>query len=373
MIALFQRLAYFDRERVVYERLAELGVHVVIGFTDGHQHDVPAPLHTVVIDPSEPLADEWTVVALGPGAGAFLVATDQRKFDPSERSLEASRQFSGRWGYARTQTGVELARLRLALGSRLDPRLLTTIDELLTTSMPAGGRSAGSGGTPSEMWATTSLYHMVDRMQTARAGTRRMRDQLADAHAADAARSAAAIDPQSGLPTPDFLSRWSNAGGATTLPIGLGLFDIGGMATPAVRDDPRAAYHAAHRVAAALTQPLGPVDAAVRLSECHFLVVLPGASARHLARVCDEIGEQLRLASRGYPEVSLAGQVATVVTPSRPLPLTDLHLALDRTRPAGGDPWFAGTTANGDRIVMAPAGAAAVVEADPPAELEQPA
>jgi GGDEF domain-containing protein len=127
------------------------------------------------------------------------------------------------------------------------------------------------------------------------------------------------------------------------------------MASTAVREDPRAGYHAAHRVAAALTQPLGPVDAAVRLSQRHFLVVLPGASARHLAKVCDEIGEQLRLASGGYPDVSLAAQVATVVTPARPLPLTDLHLALDRSRPAGGGPWFAGTTANGDRIVMAPA------------------
>ena len=39
MVALFQRLAYFDRERAVYQRLAELGVHVVIGFTDGQQHD----------------------------------------------------------------------------------------------------------------------------------------------------------------------------------------------------------------------------------------------------------------------------------------------------------------------------------------------
>jgi DICT domain-containing protein len=171
MVALFQRLAYFDRERAVYERLAELGVQVVVGFTDGQQHDVPETVHGVVFDPDDPLADEWSVVALGPHAGAFLVATDQHRFDPRERSLEASRQFSGRWGYSHTQAAVELARMRLALGARLDPGLLKTIDTLLTTSMSKGGRAAGWGGDPAAMWATTSLYHMTDRMQIARAGT----------------------------------------------------------------------------------------------------------------------------------------------------------------------------------------------------------
>jgi len=71
--------------------------------------------------------------------------------------------------------------------------------------MPSGGAAAASSGAPGETWATTSLHHMVDLMQNARAGTRRLREQLADAHAAAAARGAAAIEPQSGLSTPDFL------------------------------------------------------------------------------------------------------------------------------------------------------------------------
>jgi DICT domain-containing protein len=374
MVALFQRLAYFDRERAVYQRLAGLGVHVVIGFCDGQQHDVPESVHGVVYDADDPLADEWSVVALSPRAGAFLVATDQHQFDPRERSLEASRQFSGRWGYSHTQAAVELARMRLALGGQLDPEVLKTIDGLLTKSMSTGGRAAGWGGDPAEIWATTSLFHMTDRMQIARAGTPSLREQLADAHATVAARTSTPLDPESGLVTFDFLAHWSNTSDVTTLPVGLGLFEVAGMTSDPVRTDPSAAYHAARRVAAALQQPLGAFDTAVRFSRRHFLIVVPGASSRHLALVCDTICEHLRLASHGYPDVSLAASVATVVTSSRPLPLTDLQLALERNRDAGEGPFVAGETATGDRIVVAsPATTPAVAGLLPqPGELEQP-
>lgn len=357
MVALFQRLAYFDRERAVYQRLAELGVQVVVGFTDGEQHDVPESVHAVVLDPLGPLADEWTVVALNPRAGAFLVATDQHRFDPRERSLEASRQFQGRWGYSHTQAAVELARMRVALGDRLDPGLLRTIDGLLMASMSAGGRAAGWGGDPAEVWATTSLHHMTDRMQIARAGTPGLREQLADVHATVTARAASPVDPESGLVTADFLARWSDTSDVTTLPVGLGLFEVAGLASTRLRADPRAVYQAARRVATALVAPLTGFDTAVRISQRHFLVVVPGASSRHLAHVCDEIVEHLGLASQGLPGVSLAASVATVVTASRPLPLANLQLTLERHRDGGNEPFLAGETASGDRIVVALAAA----------------
>jgi hypothetical protein len=193
-----------------------------------------------------------------------------------------------------------------------------------------------------------------------------------------AARTATAVDPESGLVTADFLAHWSNTSDVTTLPVGLGLFEVTGMGSAAVRTNPQAAYHAARRVAAALQQPLDAFDTAVRISGRNFLVVVPGASSRHLARVCDEIGEHLRLASHGYPDVSLAASVATVVTSSRPLPLTDLQLALERNRDAKEEPFVAGETATGDRIVAAPATeptrTAPALDGRPqwPAGLEQP-
>lgn len=352
VLAMFQKIAFFDREREVYERMAAAGVQVVVGFAEGEPHKPPDGVHVVTLRHDEPLADEWTVVAVGPHAGAFLVATDQHHFDPGERDYEASRQFAGRWGYSRTQAGTELARLRFALGDRLDPQVRRTIDGLLATAMPTGGDPAASAGTAGETWATTSLYHMIDRMQSARAGTRELREQLADAQQAAAARTAATVDPHSGVSNPDFLRRWANpSGGATTLPIGLALFDVAELDGDTVRGDDRASYHAAHQVAAALTQPLGPVDAVVRLSAREFLVVVPGASARHLAGLCDTIGEQLELASHGYPDISLRATTATIVTRVRPLPLGDLHEALPRLG-AGPGPVDAGQIPAGDRIVV---------------------
>ena len=354
VVALFQKLAFFDREREVYERMAAAGIHVIIGFVRGEQHEAPAGAHVVLLAEDEPLADEWTVVAVGPHAGAFLVATDQHRFDPRERQPEASRVFAGRWGYSRAQANTELARLHFALGNRLDRELSDMIGALLAQAMPSGGDPAASAGTTGETWATTSLYYLIDKLQTTRTGSRELREQLADAQRSSAARAAATVDPRSGLANPDFLRRWSAPAGSTTLPIGLAMFDVPELGSVRLREDERAAYHAAHQVAAALTQPLGPVDAAVRLSEREFLVVIPGSTMRHLAGVCDEIGRQLELMSKGYPDVSLRARVAAIVTRGRPLPLNDLHESLANVDPGGRirGPVDAGLTPAGDHIVV---------------------
>ncbi|RZT83462.1 diguanylate cyclase/two-component system sensory protein [Pseudonocardia sediminis] len=364
VIGLFQRMEYFERERSVYRDLAEAGVRVAVGFCDAPAHDLPDGVEQVALDPSEALVDEWAIVALSDSAGAFLVATDRHEFDPDARSLEAGRRFLARWGFSRVQSGVELARLRLTLGARLHPGTLEVIDRLLMRVMPAGADPAGSAGSPQERWFSTAALHLADRMDTARAGSARLRAQLTDAHAAAAARATVGVDQQSGLTTPEFLQRWSDTGGTTALPVGLAMFEL-----PAVQHavgNQRAAYHAARRIAAAMTEPLGPVDAAVRLSEREFLVVVPGASEMHLATVCDEIVEQLALASDGYPYVSLAGGLATVVTRARPLPLADLRRALERLE-AGTDtgPVDAGTSTAGDRITICVVGDAPTAAPSP--------
>lgn len=343
VVALFQHEAYFTREYRVYERIAATGAVVVLAFADGEPHDVPPGCQLVVLDPAEPLADEWTVIAVGPEAGAFLVATDNHRIDPTEYTLEAGREFIGRWGWSRVQAANELARMRSALGPRLETAVGYTIDGLLAKVMPAGGAAAASGGTDGERWATHALHRMVQRMQDAREGTRVLRAQLVDAHAAVAARAAANVDPQSGMTTPEFLARWTNTGGPTALPVGVALFDVAALDDAEQRLGRRAAYHAARRVAAAVSEPLGPVDAAVRLSEREFALVVPGASSRHLAGLVDAVVEQLELSSDGYPHVPLTGPVAWTVTLARPLPLDDLHLAL-------GSPDQDATTLTGDTI-----------------------
>jgi hypothetical protein len=192
IVALFQRLAYFTRERAVYERLARSGVRCIVAFSDGEQHDAGEGVECVALDPSEPLAEEWSVIAVGPEAGAFLVATDTGEIDPTEYTREAGRRFMGRWGYSRIQAANELARMRIALGSRLRPDTLRTIDELLGGIMPPGGATAASRGTTGEQWATASLARMTARMHHGSVGSRLLRAQLADAQAAAEARAGAA-------------------------------------------------------------------------------------------------------------------------------------------------------------------------------------
>ncbi len=349
IVALFQRLAYFTRERAVYERLARSGVHCVVAFSDGEVHDVGEGVEVVVLDPSEPLAEEWSVIAVGPEAGAFLVATDTGEIDPTEYTLEAGRWFMGRWGYSRVQAANELARMRIALGSRLRTDTLRTIDDLLGRIMPPGGATAASRGTTGEQWATASLARVTARMHHARAGSRLLRAQLADAQAAAQARAGARVEAQSGLPTPEFLGRWAGTDGrVSALPIGLAVFDVVGLDDAADRLGRRSAYHAARQVAAALTEPLGPVDAAVRLSEREFALIIPGASPAHLTRVAATAAEQLQLFSGGYPNVDLSAKVATTVTVARPLPLDDLHLALGHPAHSSQVP----TTLSGDEITL---------------------
>ncbi|GAA4746714.1 hypothetical protein GCM10023199_27410 [Actinomycetospora chibensis] len=350
VVALFQRRAYFAREADVYERVAASGAVVVLGFAEDETTstattEVPADCRLITLDPDEPLADEWSVVAVGPRAGAYLVATDAHQIDPTEYTLEAGREFVGRWGWSRVQAANELARLRSALGARLDTAVGHTVDALLAQVMPTGGTAAASAGTDGERWATHALHRMVRRMQDAREGSRVLRAQLVDAHAAVAARGAAHIDPQSGLTTPEFLSRWADNSGPTALPVGVALVDVEALDGAEHRLGRRAAHHAARRVAAAVSEPLGPVDAAVRLSERAFALIVPGASSRHLASLVDAVVEQLELSSDGYPNVPLVGPVAWTVTLARPLPLDDLHLAL-------GTPEQPASTLAGDPIVV---------------------
>jgi DICT domain-containing protein len=351
VVALFQRLKHFDRERAVYERMAEAGVNVIVGFVSGEEPAPPQGVDVVGLAPDEPMADEWTVVALGPNAGAFLVATDQHAHDPAERAGEMGRVFDGRWGFSRTQAASELARLRFALGSRLEPALARTVDDLLARTMPTGGEQAGSAGSPGEMWATTSLYHMIDRMRDAHAGTRELRDQLADAHDAAGTSASVAPDAASGLPTGEFLDRWTPRGGPGALQVGVALFEIPGFDDPAL-EDARLAYHVGHRVAAALSEPLGPVDVAVRLDPYTFAVVVPGASSRHLAELADRIAEGLTLASEGHPGVALHARIATTTTRARPLPIGELREALGHAD-GSGDPVHLGRTPSGGSIVVA--------------------
>ena len=326
---------------------------MAIGFCDGPDHPLPDGVAHVLLDPAESLVNEWSVVAVTPEAGAFLVATDQHGIEPGASTLEAGRRFRSRWGFSRVQATVELARLRLVLGERLPEDMVRTIDRLLGETMSAGADPASSAGSPQEVWATSAAFHLAERLTSARSGSAQLWAQLTDANAAAAARHAAGVDPQSGLTTPEFLHRWSDGEGTTVLPVGIGLLDLPAVAEAGQGGYTRAAYHAARRIAcrrdpAARTgrRRGAAVRARVPRRDPRSVGAAPGARLRRHPRAA-------HTASDGYPYVPLAGRLATTVTRTRPLPLRELRDALAGL---GGDtdpgPRTAGATAGGDAIVV---------------------
>ncbi|MEU5940464.1 DICT sensory domain-containing protein [Micromonospora sp. NPDC047548] len=64
VIALFQRLPYFARERARYERIATGAAVTVVGLVGEPPSGLPAGAYGVALDEAGELAREWTVVAL---------------------------------------------------------------------------------------------------------------------------------------------------------------------------------------------------------------------------------------------------------------------------------------------------------------------
>ena len=128
VVALFQRLPYFERERAAYSELAERADIVVVGFVDDLRPLLPGRIHPILLDAGEPLTREWTVLVATPTMGAFLVAVDEETAVDGEQTLEAGRLFSGRWGFSTDTTHAELTRLRDQIATRggLRDRLAVT-------------------------------------------------------------------------------------------------------------------------------------------------------------------------------------------------------------------------------------------------------
>ena len=74
VLALFQRMPYFARERALYERISRMAAATVVGVVGQTPGDLPAGAYPVALDEAEDLAREWTVAVLTPRFGAALVA-----------------------------------------------------------------------------------------------------------------------------------------------------------------------------------------------------------------------------------------------------------------------------------------------------------
>ncbi|WP_410590530.1 DICT sensory domain-containing protein [Amycolatopsis sp. lyj-23] len=310
VLALFQRLPYFEREREVYARIARRAAVTVVGLVDAGRPDLPHGVTPVLLRPGEPLAREWSVVVLSPTFGASVVAQDLVEVDPQAATVEGARLFSGRWGLRRDEAYAEVVRLRDALGDRLPPAVRRKVDEVL---------------------ASVETPAAVDVESRAEAALRHVAAELDEAR--DRAAPPPAVDPETGLATPAGLAAW--LGDATdTVPLGLVLVAVDDLAAVERRHGPRIRMHTEQNIADLLREGLRPLDRAARLGPGEFLVVQPAVPPAELTERGRRLEHRLAALHATYPFVDLHPRTTTLLTRRRPLPLRKLRAQL-REVPAG--------------------------------------
>ena len=307
VIALFQRMPYFLRERARYTRIAAGAAVTVVGLVAPAPPELPPGGYGVALDETEELAREWSVVALTPRFGASLVARDRREV-VAAGTLEEGRLFSGRWGFRRDEALHEVIRLRAQLGDRLPPAALTAIDQVLRRvwDLPA---------TPGESRAEAALRLMAERVD--RSGPGRVAEEVP------------APSPLVDEPT---LRRWTGMDGVTaagTLPVALIGVRVSEPAGTTERFGRRSTAREAQAVIAALTAPLRPLDRAIRLAPDEYLLVLPALTREEALAVAGQVHASVAGLARSYPFVSFAVHTAVTVTDRRPMPVAEVRHAVE--------------------------------------------
>jgi hypothetical protein len=313
VVALFQRLPYFEREREVYERIAKLAAVAVVGVVATDPPELPAGPFPVLLHETEDLAREWTVAVLTPRFGAVLVAHDREEVDAGAETLEAGRLFDGGWVFRRDDALHEVIRLRAALADRLPASARAAIDDVVerVRHLPA---------TPGEGRAAAAVRLLAERADRDRARIRQLRRQAAQAEsqAQPEGRHQAVLTDEAGV------RRWSGADGVTasgTLPVALlgirpapvqALPEQTGRRTMALRNE---------GLITALSGLLRPVDRITRLDDESFLLVMPALSYDDAVELAYRVGTELADAGRRNPFLPPTATVVVAVTRDRPLPL----------------------------------------------------
>ncbi|MBO4210782.1 histidine kinase [Micromonospora echinofusca] len=317
VLALFQRMPYFERERECYSRLARRAAVTVVGLVAETAPALPAGAWPVLLAADEDLAREWTVVVLTPRFGATLVAHDLAQVEAAG-TLESGRLFDGWWSFRRDDALHEAVRLRDQLTDRLPATALTALDVVLT-------RVRELPSTPGESRGDDAFRLLAGSLERAYRTNDLLRRQVA-------AATAATTGTEPGLTGEPAVRRWSGAGGTTAsgvLPValvGVRVVEPGG--TPE-RWGRRGAAREAQAVLGAVTGVLRPQDRAVRLSEQDFLLVLPALTGPEAVGLAYRVRDRLGGLVSSFPFVAYTAHCAVTVTRKRPLPMEDVRHALD--------------------------------------------
>jgi GGDEF domain-containing protein len=319
---MFQKASYFAREEAVYRDIAARGAVTVVGLAEDLPPRLPPGVRHCLFPGTDELAREWSVTALGPRGGATLVATDLETVDPGARTLEEGRRFRAGWSFRRADAYGEVLRLRSRL--RMPAELREDIDGVLHEVL--------SRPEPTHQdWWNVPLRFLAGRTAVVVDDRTRVSAALAAAGTDTAER-----DPRTGLHTERFLRRWT-AGLGGSLPVGLALLRVEGMAGLREQFGLRAETDALAGITACVQGLLGEGDRLVRLGEEEFLAVLPSWAPDRVLRFCEQACAGIAELEQVYPFVPLPAAAAATVTRSRPLPLDELRERVGKPAGAGAE------------------------------------
>jgi diguanylate cyclase (GGDEF)-like protein len=271
VLALFQDHGYFAASADRYGAMGER-MDVVVAFAG--EGPVPEGVHAVRLDSAEPLANEWTVVVLGDGVCAALVALDLRTTTPAD-TLEGGRAFHVDLSCDPRVVTAHARRLVEGLGARLDPAASAAVAAAVgRTSTNVPGRTHAVLGR-----ALESAAELVIGLATPPTHLE------ATAH----------LDPLTGCHDRRALERFLHGAGARAPGVSLLAFELDGL-------EPLALTHGdAHRVEALrafariVRARMRPDDIVVRTGDDAFLVLAPGlgrlAAADRAAAVVADVAE----------------------------------------------------------------------------------
>lgn len=312
VVALFQRLPYFERERSVYERIAARASVTVVGMVSDQIPAAPPGASVVELDEKDELAREWTVVVLTPRFGAVLVAYDQEEIEPGAATIEAGRIFRGRTAYRRDDALHEVLRLRDQLADRLPASAVSALDAVVerVRELPA---------TPGETRADAALRLFAAHAERDHGRLRHQQRQRPD-------------DDGTGLSDTAGVQRWAGSSGVTAS----GVLPVAVLAVQVARraDDPdqglgRTAARQQEAAIGLLVARLGPADRATKVGDGEYVLYLPGRSFDETVEFAYGLGQDLAVAAGR--NAFLAGttvSTALTVTRRRPLPVDQLRDAL---------------------------------------------
>jgi len=329
VFALFQRMAYFERERDVYQRIAARSAATIVGVVDVPAAEPPQGFDLVALDSAESLAREWTIAVLTPRFGAVLAAVDRETVDASAATLETGRVFAASWALRRDAAMYEVQRLRRLLAPRLPSTTVGNVDAALDRirDLPAG-----QGETRADAVARlfADRFEREYRRGLATRARRPVVQQLANAGSHGPVHGDGSATLPGVLEESEF-RRWALGGTVASGTLAVSLIGVRADRdqTLPYRLGRRVAGLASLEVARTLAGVIGPTDRVARLGDDDFLLVLPGMRHDDAVALAYRITSGGMIAPGGDAGLQFAATAAVTSTRERPFPLDAIVRALD--------------------------------------------